>query len=233
MRNIIQFLVAISIFAFANLSADEVLTEKQNFTMSISLKNNPSANQDVTISTSLEGATSSQKVQNLTVSTSLKEENNSKVQKLTVSTSISNPTEVTTKPAVVIATPIIETGVQPVIPVEKVKNTNIHSKTVATSSTHKDETYQGKPFFKMIGDFLGTTGIAALFDPDPNELSATGEKMSDFYKGLGRVIMILITFLLFWLAIARGFEPLLLLPIAFGGLLANIPIAELLENMDF
>ena len=63
MRNIIQFLVAISIFAFANLSADEVLTEKQNFTMSISLKNNPSANQDVTISTSLEGATSSQKVQ--------------------------------------------------------------------------------------------------------------------------------------------------------------------------
>jgi oxaloacetate decarboxylase beta subunit len=233
MKNIIQFLVAISIFAFANLSADEVLTEKQNFTMSISLKNNPSANQDVTISTSLEGATSSQKVQNLTVSTSLKEENNSKVQNLTVSTSISNPTEVTTKPAVVIAAPIIETGVQPVIPVEKVKNTNIHSKTVATSSTHKDETYQGKPFFKMIGDFLGTTGIAALFDPDPNELSATGEKMSDFHKGLGRVIMILITFLLFWLAIARGFEPLLLLPIAFGGLLANIPVAGIAGEHGF
>jgi oxaloacetate decarboxylase beta subunit len=37
--------------------------------------------------------------------------------------------------------------------------------------------------------------------------------------------MILLTFFLFWLAIKKGFEPLLLLPIAFGGLLANIPVA--------
>jgi len=56
-------------------------------------------------------------------------------------------------------------------------------------------------------------------------MSATGEPMSNFHKGAGRVIMILVTFLLFWLAIAKGFEPLLLLPIAFGGLLANIPVA--------
>ncbi len=39
-------------------------------------------------------------------------------------------------------------------------------------------------------------------------------------------VMILISFVLFFLAIAKKFEPLLLLPIAFGMLLANIPLSE-------
>ena len=39
--------------------------------------------------------------------------------------------------------------------------------------------------------------------------------------------MFIIIFILFYLAIAKGFEPLLLLPIAFGGLLANIPVANM------
>ena len=93
------------------------------------------------------------------------------------------------------------------------------------ASTHKEETYESKSMGEMIVGFLKSTGIVALVNPSPDELSATGEKMSDFHKGAGRVIMILVTFFLFWLAIARGFEPLLLLPIAFGGLLANIPVA--------
>lgn len=92
-------------------------------------------------------------------------------------------------------------------------------------STHKQEDYHSKPFGEMITGFLKSTGIVALVNPDPDELSATGKKMTDFHKGLGRVIMILVVFLLFYLAIAKGFEPLLLLPIAFGGLLANIPVA--------
>ena len=44
---------------------------------------------------------------------------------------------------------------------------------------------------------------------------------------LGQAIMILISLVLLWLAIARKFEPLLLLPIGFGGLLSNIPEAGL------
>ena len=51
--------------------------------------------------------------------------------------------------------------------------------------------------------------------------------MSIFSQSLGRIIMILICILLFYLAISKNFEPLLLLPIGFGGLLANIPIAEI------
>ncbi len=97
----------------------------------------------------------------------------------------------------------------------------------AQESTHKEENYQTKPFAQMISGFLESTGVVALINPDPNELNARGEQMSNFHKGAGRVIMILVTFLLFWLAIAKGFEPLLLLPIAFGGLLANIPVANI------
>ncbi|MGM0571097.1 sodium ion-translocating decarboxylase subunit beta [Marinobacter sp.] len=43
----------------------------------------------------------------------------------------------------------------------------------------------------------------------------------------GQVIMIAIGLLLLFLAIRKGFEPLLLVPIGFGGILANIPEAGL------
>ena len=43
--------------------------------------------------------------------------------------------------------------------------------------------------------------------------------------GLGQFIMIPICLVLLYLAIVKGFEPLLLLPIGFGGLLANCPLA--------
>ncbi len=97
----------------------------------------------------------------------------------------------------------------------------------AAGSTHKVETYQPQTFAKMTSGFFESTGINAILNPDPDELNAHGEAMSDFHKSWGRVLMILITFLLFYLAIAKGYEPLLLLPIAFGGLLANIPVANI------
>ncbi|MGI5868845.1 MAG: sodium ion-translocating decarboxylase subunit beta [Kiritimatiellia bacterium] len=43
--------------------------------------------------------------------------------------------------------------------------------------------------------------------------------------GVGQMIMIPICLILIYLAIVKGFEPLLLLPIGMGGLLANIPFA--------
>ncbi len=100
-----------------------------------------------------------------------------------------------------------------------------HAVESTKASTHQVETYKSQPMGDMVISFLKSTGIVALVHPRANEMSATGKPMSNFSKGLGRIIMILVTFLLFWLAIAKGFEPLLLLPIAFGGLLANIPIA--------
>lgn len=45
--------------------------------------------------------------------------------------------------------------------------------------------------------------------------------------GMGQLVMILICLLLLYLGIKKQFEPLLLVPIAFGGILANIPFAGL------
>lgn len=50
-----------------------------------------------------------------------------------------------------------------------------------------------------------------------------------FFEGDGwkNLIMLLISFVFLWLGIKKGFEPLLMIPIAFGMLLANIPLANL------
>ena len=48
--------------------------------------------------------------------------------------------------------------------------------------------------------------------------------------GTGHVIMILIGSLLLYLGIGKGYEPLLLLPIGFGAILVNIPLAGLMEK---
>lgn len=45
----------------------------------------------------------------------------------------------------------------------------------------------------------------------------------------GQVLMILACLLLIYLAIRKGFEPLLLIPIGFGGILANLPVAGMAE----
>lgn len=101
-----------------------------------------------------------------------------------------------------------------------------HAETAA-SSTHKEDTYTPQSMGEMVVGFLKSTGVNAILNPDPNELDAHGAPMSNFHKSWGRVLMIFVTFFLFYLAVAKGYEPLLLLPIAFGGLLANIPIANI------
>jgi oxaloacetate decarboxylase beta subunit len=47
---------------------------------------------------------------------------------------------------------------------------------------------------------------------------------------LGQVVMMAIAALLLYLGIARGFEPLLLVPIGFGAILVNIPQADLMSE---
>ena len=85
--------------------------------------------------------------------------------------------------------------------------------------------------FVCIFVFVLATGIVFA---DDSALSAgkmdklwqsTG--VSHFATSPGQVAMILVGFVLIWLAIAKGFEPLLLLPIGFGGILANIPVADI------
>ena len=65
-----------------------------------------------------------------------------------------------------------------------------------------------------IKSFLGTTGVAKLFAE------------TNWWQYL---VMYVIVGALFYLAIVKKFEPLLLMPIAFGMLLANLPGAELIH----
>jgi len=98
------------------------------------------------------------------------------------------------------------------------------------SVTEKKE-YTPKSIGELMSSFWETTGIKAILDVNDGEMTsepkgASYERpMTWFESSLGRIIMIIIVFILFYLAIAKNFEPLLLIPIAFGGLLANIPLA--------
>ena len=67
-------------------------------------------------------------------------------------------------------------------------------------------------FTTVLGKILGESGFAG-FASDPRNL-----------------IMILIAFVLLYMGIAKKFEPLLLVPIAFGMLLANLPNANIMQD---
>ena len=88
-----------------------------------------------------------------------------------------------------------------------------------------------KPLTTMLADFLKTTGIYAILNPD--KVSASKKEINKFADSWGRIIMFIVVFILFYLAIVKGFEPLLLLPIGFGGLLANIPVANMTADDGF
>lgn len=47
------------------------------------------------------------------------------------------------------------------------------------------------------------------------------------------LVMLLVSFILLYLALAKGFEPLLLMPIAFGCLLVNLPFSGILDPGGF
>ncbi len=87
--------------------------------------------------------------------------------------------------------------------------------------------YEPKSVSELFDSFFKTTGISAIFNPQDGVKTAHGEDMSKFSQSFGRIIMFGICFLLLYLAVAKGFEPLLLIPIGFGGILANIPIADI------
>ena len=66
-------------------------------------------------------------------------------------------------------------------------------------------------FTNTLGGLWSDSGLHALFSQG----------------GWKNLIMILVSFVFMYLAIAKGFEPLLLLPISFGMLLTNLPMAGL------
>lgn len=66
-------------------------------------------------------------------------------------------------------------------------------------------------------------------------LHALGAGVRYFFSpdGMPNLIMISISLVMFWLAIKKEVEPLLLLPIAFGCLLVNLPLSDVMDKEGF
>jgi sodium ion-translocating decarboxylase beta subunit len=75
------------------------------------------------------------------------------------------------------------------------------------------------PMGSMLAEFSKSTGIFGYLFP------ASGK----WTEGIGRIIMVGVGLLMLFLAIRKGFEPLLLVPIGFGCILANIPMSGITE----
>ncbi|MBU1581517.1 MAG: sodium ion-translocating decarboxylase subunit beta [Proteobacteria bacterium] len=69
----------------------------------------------------------------------------------------------------------------------------------------------------MIINFGRSTGLVSFFSPGTE----------NGFKGIGQFFMIGVGILLLYLAISKNFEPLLLIPIGFGAILANTPLAAM------
>jgi len=78
-----------------------------------------------------------------------------------------------------------------------------------------------------IKSFIQSTGLAKLF------AATSGTPLAFAGVDFGTIIMLAIACVLIYLAIGKEFEPLLLLPISFGMLLANLPMAEIMHNVFF
>ena len=86
---------------------------------------------------------------------------------------------------------------------------------------------------EAIKNFLGDTGFKAVFGNVTKGVSGDGSIFENLITNYGYIVMLLISFVLLYLAIGKGFEPLLLLPIAFGMLLTNLPGAEMFHEAIF
>ncbi len=73
---------------------------------------------------------------------------------------------------------------------------------------------------KLFANLYQTTGIYDIF---------RNQFTKDWTVGFGRVLMIVVGLVVLYLGIFKGFEPLLLIPIGYGAILSNIPLAGISE----
>ncbi len=84
-------------------------------------------------------------------------------------------------------------------------------------------------FFGKLQSLNESTGYWNLIKPPNPALSG----IEQFLYQFGTPIMFIICLILIYLAIKKQYEPLLLLPIGFGGFLANIPVINMAEGNGF
>ncbi len=95
----------------------------------------------------------------------------------------------------------------------------IHTLAAAPSASEAPARQQLAPMGDMFVEFAKSTGLSGYLNP------ASG----NWTEGVGSLLMAVIGLLMLFLAINKKFEPLLLVPMGFGCLLANIPMAGITD----
>ncbi len=123
----------------------------------------------------------------------------------------------------------LATNSETVVAKEVVAAENITPETTQTVNANSKEQVEEKniDIIESLVDFAKSTGISKILSQDD---SSTQSGNKDGWKYL---IMLVIACVLLYLAIVKQFEPLLLLPIAFGMLLSNLPGAGLFHTTLF
>ena len=71
-------------------------------------------------------------------------------------------------------------------------------------------------YVRALSDLINSSGFAVLMSS----------------VGMGNVVMLIVSLVLLYMAIGKGFEPLLLVPIAFGCLLVNLPLSGIMSDVE-
>ena len=116
----------------------------------------------------------------------------------------------------------------------------VSSVAAQSAAAPSSDTGDWRTMITRVSKLKNDTGIAGFLSKDPPKYLAEGymtptgarvpghkvKIIGGLPYGLGQALMILICLTLIYLAVVKGFEPLLLLPIGFGGLLSNMPFAN-------
>jgi len=97
---------------------------------------------------------------------------------------------------------------------------SLESSTIVADQPSTTMSQKLPPMSELLGNLFKTTGIYGIID---------GQMNKDWTVGIGRVLMIVVGLLLLFLGIFKKFEPLLLVPIGYGAILANIPLAGIAD----
>jgi len=97
---------------------------------------------------------------------------------------------------------------------------SITTSTIIADTPKAEASKKLPPLSELAGNLYKTTGIYGIIE---------GQFEKDWTVGIGRIFMIVVGLTLIFLGIFKKFEPLLLIPIGYGAILANIPMAGIAE----
>ncbi|WP_428768607.1 sodium ion-translocating decarboxylase subunit beta [Treponema sp. HNW] len=96
-------------------------------------------------------------------------------------------------------------------------------RTMSTAIIKGSENVPDISVSKFLRNTVENTGINSIINGVENVPDLTDASKSDDVYGWQRLIMMAVGFLIIYLGAAKGFEPLLLIPIGFGTVFVNIP----------